>query len=192
MVTPTANLSRTIAATVVFVVACLTSAKGWAFTKEAPKRITDYVASVWKQSEDLPNNSLKTLLQTRNGYLWVGTKKELTRFNGTKFLTYSARTPGQLAESEVRALVEGPGGSLYIGTMGGGLSILKDGEFTTLRKKDGLAHDIVRTLCRGDDGSIWIGTDGGLNGFDPPDLQKWSARYCRSGFGCCRDRAGNE
>lgn len=156
-----------------FALVCLTGAEARAFTKEAPRSITDYGASVWKQGEGLPNNSLRALLQTRNGYLWVGTKGGLARFNGTEFLTYSARKPGQLAESEVRALAEGDDGRLYIGTMGGGLSILEDGKFTTLRKEDGLTHDVVRTLHRAGDGSIWIGTDGGLNRFRNGKLETY-------------------
>ena len=149
-------------AMLVFVVASVTGAEAWALTGDAPKKITDYGASIWQQGEGLPNNSLRAILQTSDGYLWVGTKGGLAKFNGTSFRVYSARTPGQLLESEVRALVEGEDGSLYIGTMGGGLSIHKDDKFTTLGKKDGLPDDIVRALCRGRDGSIWIGTDGGV------------------------------
>lgn len=163
MTTPLKMPLRSFVATLVLLVASLSSGGVWAVPKEAPRKITDYSALVWQQSSGLPNNSLRAILQTRDRYLWIGTKGGLSRFNGTKFVTYSARTPGQLMDSEIRALVEGVDGSLYIGTMAGGLSILKDGKFTTLRQKEGLAHDVVRALCRGQDGSIWIGTDGGLN-----------------------------
>lgn len=163
LIAPAANLSRVIVAIVVFALTCVMSAKARALTNQGPRQITDYGASVWQQSEGLPDNSLRAILQTRDGYLWIGTKGGLARFNGISFQVYSARTPGQLGDSEVRALVEGDDGSLYIGTMRGGLSVLKNGVFTTLRKKDGLADDVVRALCRGRDGAIWIGTDGGVN-----------------------------
>ena len=94
-------------AMLVFVVASVTGAEAWALTGDAPKKITDYGASIWQQGEGLPNNSLRAILQTSDGYLWVGTKGGLAKFNGTSFRVYSARTPGQLLESEVRALVAG-------------------------------------------------------------------------------------
>jgi ligand-binding sensor domain-containing protein/HPt (histidine-containing phosphotransfer) domain-containing protein len=154
--------SRKLVASLAFFVILGASSVAWAFTDAAPQNITDYGASVWQQGEGLPDNALRAILQTRDGYLWAGTKAGLLRFNGVSFETYSARS-GQLADSEVRALAEGADGSLYIGTMSGGLTILKDGKFTTLRKKDGLADDIVRALLRSRDGSLWIGTDRGLN-----------------------------
>ena len=105
------------------------------------------------------------LLQTRDSYLWIGTKGGLSRFDGVRFTTFDDRNKQQLKENEIWALAEGSDASLWIGTYGGGLSRLKDGKFTIYTTADGLVSDFVASLRTDDDGGVWIGTDGGLSRF---------------------------
>ena len=49
-------------------------------------------------------NSVDAMLQTRDGYLWLGTKGGLSRFDGVRFTTFDDRDNTQLRESEVWAL----------------------------------------------------------------------------------------
>ena len=115
---------------------------------------------VWRQPQGLPQNSVLTMLQTRDGYLWLGTKGGLSRFDGVRFTTFDDRDKTQLRESEVWALAEGLDGSLWIGTYGGGVSRLKDGKFTVYTTADGLVNNYVSSLLADEsDGSVWIGTE---------------------------------
>ncbi len=91
------------------------------------------VVERWRQPQGLPQNSVLSLLQTRDGYLWIGTKAGLSRFDGVRFTTFDDRNTPQLKESEIWALAEGDDGSLWIGTYGGGLARLKDGVFSGTR-----------------------------------------------------------
>jgi ligand-binding sensor domain-containing protein/signal transduction histidine kinase len=121
--------------------------------------------AVYGQPQGLPQSSVYSLLQTRDGYLWVGTRGGLARFDGVRFTTFDNRDKSQLRESEIWSLVEADDASLWIGTFGGGVSRLKDGRFQVFGKKEGLASDFVTSLAKGPDGSIWIGTDGGVSRF---------------------------
>ncbi|MEJ7710441.1 MAG: two-component regulator propeller domain-containing protein [Pyrinomonadaceae bacterium] len=58
---------------------------------------------------------------------------------------------------------EGRDGSLWIGTLGGGLIRLKEGKFTSYTTQEGLLHDDVRTVYEDQEGSLWIGTPVGLS-----------------------------
>ena len=111
---------------------------------------------------------MDAILQTRDGYLWLGTKGGLSRFDGVRFTTFDDRINTQLRESEVRVLAEGVDGSLWIGTYGGGVSQLKDGKFTVYTTADGLINNYVASLCdrrsRREDIS-GSETDGGLSRF---------------------------
>jgi PAS domain S-box-containing protein len=129
------------------------------------KEASWHAVQIWGQSEGLPQNSVLALLQTRDGYLWIGTKAGVSRFDGVRFTTYDDRNRANLKENEVWALAEGDDASLWIGTYGGGLSRLKDGRFTVYTTADGLVSNFVASLHKGPDGSIWIGTDGGLSRF---------------------------
>jgi signal transduction histidine kinase/ligand-binding sensor domain-containing protein/CheY-like chemotaxis protein len=124
-----------------------------------------HTVEVWRQPQGLPQNSVLSLLQTRDGYLWIGTMGGLSRFDGVHFTTFDDHDKRQLRETEIWALVEGDDASLWIGVFGGGLSRFKDGRFTVYTTREGLINDFVTSLCRDRDGGIWIGTDGGLSRF---------------------------
>ena len=123
------------------------------------------IAGVWRQPQGLTQDSVISLLQSRDGYLWVGTRGGLARFDGVQFTTFDNRNPEQLTENEVWALEEGEDGSLWIGTFGGGLSRMKDGQFTIYTTRDGLPDDVVRKLSSDGQGGMWIGTEQGLSHF---------------------------
>ena len=53
-------------------------------------------------------------------------------------------------------------GGLWVGTNGGGLTLLKDGTARTFGMADGLGADVVRSLFQDRQGRVWAGTNGGL------------------------------
>ena len=130
----------------------------------------------WRQPQGLPQNSVLTVLQSRDGYLWLGTKGGLTRFDGVRFTTFDDRDKSQLRESEVWTLADGLDGSLWVGTYGGGMSRLKDGKFTVYTTANGLASNYVsKLLADPADGSIWIGTEAGLSRFRNGHFENYTA-----------------
>ena len=44
-----------------------------------------YSVRIWQTDEGLPQNSVHAIAQTRDGYLWVGTREGLARFDGVRF-----------------------------------------------------------------------------------------------------------
>jgi ligand-binding sensor domain-containing protein len=121
--------------------------------------IADYAVRVWREDAGLPQSHVRTIVQTRDGYIWMGTKAGLARFDGVRFTVFDDRTPGQLQEGEVWALQEDEEGALWIGTFGGGLTRYKDGAFKTLTVQDGLPSNFVGALAKCKGGGLWIGTD---------------------------------
>ena len=95
------------------------------------KVLTQYVHEVWQNEQGLPQSTVRAVVQTRDGYLWLGTQEGLVRFNGTRFLTFDKRNTLAFAAShDVRTLFEDSTGVLWIGTFGGGLLRYADGGFT--------------------------------------------------------------
>ena len=61
---------------------------------QALDRRTDtawHALAVWRQPQGLPQDTVLSLLQTRDGYLWVGTKGGVSRFDGVRFTTFDDR-----------------------------------------------------------------------------------------------------
>src|SRR5512135_3112975 len=54
----------------------------------APSRNSDWVVRTWQTKDGLPQNYVYALLQTRDGYLWVGTGGGLARFDGVRFRNF--------------------------------------------------------------------------------------------------------
>jgi signal transduction histidine kinase/CheY-like chemotaxis protein/ligand-binding sensor domain-containing protein len=141
----------------------LTFSSSWSTAAQAldpTKALTQYVREVWQQEEGLPENDVTAVVQTRDGYLWLGTEEGLVRFDGIQFTVFDKSNAPELTSVYIRALCEGHDGSLWIGTDGGGAYRLKDGKLNAGPTQDGLSHDVVRALYESEDGSLWIGTDG--------------------------------
>jgi PAS domain S-box-containing protein len=151
-------------ARVILLLFLLVGAASWPVASSAqPASATrQHIVDLWQQSDGLPQNYVFTVIQSRDGYLWMGTRGGVARFDGVRFTSFDDRLPGQLRESEVWALAEDRDSALWIGTFGGGLTRFQHGRFTTFDTKDGLPSNRIRSLAADRDGSLWIGTDNGL------------------------------
>jgi len=67
---------------------------------------------VWEASAGLPQNSVQTMVQTRDGYVWLGTEEGLVRFDGERFEVFSRTNTPALPGKDVKSLFEAPDGSL--------------------------------------------------------------------------------
>jgi hypothetical protein len=104
---------RTAAAAVrrVLFLSLLVGASCWPAASSAgqepgPKQ---HIVDLWQQADGLPQNYVFTVVQSRDGYLWIGTRSGLARFDGVRFTSFDDREPGQLRENEVWALAEDRG-----------------------------------------------------------------------------------
>jgi signal transduction histidine kinase/ligand-binding sensor domain-containing protein/CheY-like chemotaxis protein len=96
----------------------------------------------------------------------MGTELGLVRFDGSRFLVFNKSNTPELQSNVIDSLLEDREGSLWIGTIGGGLTRLRNGQFQTFGGRQGLSADSVRALFEDRNGDIWIGTDsGGLDRF---------------------------
>jgi len=122
-----------------------------------------YSSRTWRTDEGLPDNQVQAIAQTRDGYLWVGTRAGLARFDGISFTSFDIRNTPALRNSSITALCADRQGALWSGTEGGGLVRLREGVFTAYGKTDGLAGDVLKVVYEARDGSLWIGTTTGIS-----------------------------
>jgi ligand-binding sensor domain-containing protein/signal transduction histidine kinase len=118
----------------------------------------------WQREQGLPQNSVRALLQTRDGYIWVGSEDGLARFDGMRFVPFDVREGWRSAP--VSVLFEDSRGTLWIGTFGGGLTCLRDGHFSAFTIADGLPSDSITALTEDSSGRLWAGTELGLAVFE--------------------------
>ena len=121
----------------------------------------EYRLDRWQTEDGLPGNEVTALLQTRDGYIWVGTSSGLARFDGVKFTRFGEQDG--LRNSRILCLLEDRQGRFWVGTDGGGLFQFQNGRFEALTTREGLFSDVVMSLTEGTEGRIWIGTYAGLS-----------------------------
>lgn len=100
------------------------------------------------------------------GEVWLARQRGgLTRLHADGG-TFSARTYKKrdgLAQDNVYAVLRAHDGTVWAGTLSGGLSRLKDGRFATVTTEDGLASNTVTALAEAADHSIWVATPNGVS-----------------------------
>jgi ligand-binding sensor domain-containing protein/signal transduction histidine kinase len=104
----------------------------------------------------LPQTNVTVALQTRDGYLWVGTEGGLARFDGVRFVTFRKSNTPAFADHSVNCLYEDRAGNLWIG-MEKGLIRYRQGVFERM----GFETTAVTAVAEDRAGRIWIGTTGG-------------------------------
>ncbi|HLK50065.1 MAG TPA: two-component regulator propeller domain-containing protein [Bryobacteraceae bacterium] len=126
--------------------------------------LTQYSVTVWSQQQGLPQDTVRAITQTADGFLWLGTDEGLARFDGYEFVAFG-KDQGGLPSNSVNVLTAGPDGSLWIGTPGG-LTRYAHGHFRTFTQKDGLPGNAVSALLVDHAGILWIVAGGSLSRFD--------------------------
>jgi ligand-binding sensor domain-containing protein/signal transduction histidine kinase len=158
------------------------------------KPIPHYNHEVWQAKDELPHQTIQAILQTQDGYLWLGTHGGLVRFDGSRFVTFDSHNTGAVKDNRISCLIESRDGVLWIGTDGGGLIRLKNGEWSSYTVREGLAHDRVKSLLEGRDGSLWVGTyGGGLSQFKGGAFSNFTVKdglADRHVLSLCEDRQG--
>ncbi|NND70992.1 MAG: response regulator, partial [Rhodothermales bacterium] len=125
------------------------------------KELSQYMHDEWQVDDGLPQNSVRALAQTQDGYLWLGTDDGLVRFDGQKFKVFNRSNVKALRHGHaIRALHVDNYGALWIGTSESGLVRFTDGNFSRVKSVDAAAISHVSADASG---TMWIGTlDAGL------------------------------
>jgi signal transduction histidine kinase/ligand-binding sensor domain-containing protein len=108
----------------------------------------------WTVDNGLPENEIRGITQTPDGYLWIATLNGLTRFDGVRMTIFTRKTPG-LSSNQFGTIMQGRGGDLWIDTVVNGLVRYHDGSFRAYGKQQGIPGEI-NGLTDDDSGDLWV------------------------------------
>jgi ligand-binding sensor domain-containing protein/signal transduction histidine kinase len=147
-----------------------------------PARAGDFAADLmetasslrtWHATDGLPADSVTAVVQSRDGFLWIGTSAGLVRFDGVKFTEVRPAVSPMHNLTGVTALCEDDAGALWIGTQENGLFRLAGGVIVHYAKQQlGLLSENVTCLAADGHGQVWVGSHAGLS--------VWSGHVFRS------------
>jgi ligand-binding sensor domain-containing protein/signal transduction histidine kinase len=123
----------------------------------------------YSTQEGLGHFAVNRIVRDSHGYLWIGTREGLSRFDGYGFTTL--RTADGLPSGNVSDILETPEGIYWIGTLEGLVRFDPAAppatRFTVLPRPGDTRTSAITCLARDASGTIWVGTSGGLFRIDP-------------------------
>jgi len=123
-----------------------------AFALDPSLDVNQYAHKAWKVSEGFSKGFIRSIAQTADGYLWLGTEFGLLRFDGVRAVPWEPPAGQHLPSSDIRSLQGTRDGRLWIGTYDG-LASWKDGKLTRYPELDG---QIIEALLEDREGTIWV------------------------------------
>jgi ligand-binding sensor domain-containing protein/signal transduction histidine kinase len=137
----------------------------FSFALDPNRSLKEFGHQTWLTENGLPQNTVQSIVQTRDGYLWIGTQEGLARFDGLNFTVFDKENTPAFKSNDIRFLHEDQQGRLWISTSYG-LVCRHDGQFTSFTENEGLPDNSLGPVVEDTNGNVWIGTGGGLSRFE--------------------------
>ena len=124
-----------------------------------------YSSTLYNSLDGLPTSEANSVLQTSDGFMWIGSYSGLIRYDGNEFYRYDAT----YGISSVVSLFEDSRGRLWIGTNDAGIIYYEDGKFTSYFRVGGLKTSSIHSIAEDMSGNILIATNLGIAYVDISD-----------------------
>jgi signal transduction histidine kinase/ligand-binding sensor domain-containing protein len=152
--------------------------------------VSQYAHTSWRIRDGFAKGAIRSVVQTPDGYLWLGTDLGLLRFDGVRTVQWQSLSGQQLPSDVVTSLLAARDGSLWIATSKG-LASWKEGKLTQY-----LPGEYVIPLLEDREGTVWAGTalgDGRLCAVRKGTVQCFGddGRFGKGIYGLYEDRKGS-
>ncbi|TAH22208.1 MAG: hypothetical protein EAZ08_01765 [Cytophagales bacterium] len=130
--------------------------------------------------QGLSSNRVYSVLQDREGFMWIGTSNGLNRYDGyqVKHYYYDAENPYSINSNEVYTLFEDSDFNIWVGTVGEGICKYDREKDRFIRYAE-FSKQSVRNIIEDEEKNIWIFGEGSFSKFDKKTnkIQKLSEKY---------------
>jgi len=112
--------------------------------------------------------AVTSLVREAPDTFWIGTIGGLYRWERGQLTRWTA--DHGLLSASIQTLHRDPDGTLWAGTLGGGLARLKQGRIANITTKQGLIDDVISQIVPDDLGNLWLGCNHGIMRLDRGEL----------------------
>jgi len=110
----------------------------------------------WTVENGLPQNVIRGISQTPDGYIWIATLDGLARFDGVNFTVFNKSKTTGITSNRFGSMMEDSNGDLWLGSESGSLTRYHSGLFHTYGPQDGIPANSVRGFTQDGAGNLWI------------------------------------
>lgn len=139
---------------------------------------SDFLCEAWTKERGLPDNSIRAITQTEDGYIWIGTRAGLVRFDGARFTTFGRANCPEMPSDDCLSLAP-DGNAIWLGTRRGLLRRSAQGFSSWLTNETGRCSEINAVHVSPTSG-IWVG--GYCAIYQLPDRQRLERRLAGGDF----------
>ena len=126
----------------------------YVFFVDCPISFGQYSFDAWTTDDGLPQNGVREIAQTTDGYLWFTTFDGLVRFDGVRFTTFNKGNSKGIINNRFTNLHSDKNGVLYASTMDDGvLTVYKNGVFSSYKSEE-IPGDYIRMIRSDKNGEV--------------------------------------
>jgi signal transduction histidine kinase/ligand-binding sensor domain-containing protein len=127
-------------------------------TRKGLARYKDGEFTVFTRRDGLADDYISKIFLDRDGDVWLGSPSGVSRWHERSFTVFGAR---EGLNHEIKSIAQDQAGTLWFGTIGGGLHRLKDERIEAATTQEGLINDEIQAIFADQLGNLWLGTNGG-------------------------------
>lgn len=135
-------------------------------TSDEDSVLSDFSAVLYNNSNGLPTSEANAVVQSGDGFIYIGSYSGLIRYDGVNFTRFDSGT----GITSVVSLYIDSRDRLWVGTNDSGIALYENGEFTFFGKSEGLTSLSVRSITEDNWGNIVFGTTEGLGYIDVENM----------------------
>ncbi len=132
-----------------------------------------YVVNVYNEQNGLPTGEANTILQTTDGYIWIGSYGGLIRYDGTTFRNYSVE--GAITSNSIRSLFEDSKGRLWVGTNDAGVVLVENDTFIEIESPEDNSFLCIRDFAEDENGRIYVASNSGIGEISDNTIKPYTA-----------------
>jgi len=121
-----------------------------------------YQIESWTTDNGLPQNTVSSIVQTPDGYLWLATLDGLVRYDGVKFTVFNKNNSKGILSNRFTQLLTDVRGDLWVGTEESGITRYTGSAFQTFNPGDTANSQAIRSLSLNEAGEVVAGTTNGF------------------------------
>jgi signal transduction histidine kinase/ligand-binding sensor domain-containing protein len=118
-----------------------------------------YGVEHWTVEDGLPQDIIRGIAQTPDGYLWITTLDGLDRFDGVRFTSFEKNNTPSLKTNRFRMMYPGRDGDLWLVNEIGGVTRYHNGLFRNYGAEQGIPGQAVSAVTVSEAGEVWILAD---------------------------------
>ncbi|MBE0647002.1 MAG: hypothetical protein IH596_04375 [Bacteroidales bacterium] len=130
------------------------------FGQNAPLEENQFNIFQWPKEVGLPN-TIQSMAQSPDGYLWMGCDYGIVRFDGFQVTLFERHSVPELVQDDCQAICIASDSTLYFGMVGGLVVSYKNGNFDQIGDSETFQGYSITRICEDLSGHLWIGTNRG-------------------------------